>query len=72
MNEERTEDRTKDWRELCKAAASELDPAKLMKLIAELNTALDERDERRRRKMTGQEPPDKNCRAIGLQGEPAV
>ena len=39
MNEERTEDRTKDWRELCKAASKELDPAKLMDLIAELNRA---------------------------------
>jgi hypothetical protein len=56
MNEERTEDRTKGWRELCKAAASELDPTKLMELIAELNTALDERDDRRR-KMNGQNRP---------------
>jgi hypothetical protein len=47
MNEERTEDRTKDWRELCKAAANELDPAKLMELIGELTRALDERDKRR-------------------------
>jgi hypothetical protein len=52
MNEERTEDRTKDWRELCKAASKEPDPAKLMELIAELNGALDERD-KRRRKPTG-------------------
>jgi hypothetical protein len=56
MNEERTEDRTKDWRELCKAASKELDPAKLMDLIAELNRALDERD-KRRRKMAGLDPP---------------
>ena len=41
------EDRTKDWRELCKKAASELDPAKLMELIAELTKALDERDRKR-------------------------
>jgi hypothetical protein len=47
MNEERTEDRTKDWPELCKAAANELDPAKLMELIGELTRALDERDKRR-------------------------
>jgi hypothetical protein len=42
------QDRTKDWRELCKAAASELDPAKLMNLIAELTRALDERDQKGR------------------------
>lgn len=32
-----------DWQELCKAAATELDPAKLINLISELNKALDER-----------------------------
>jgi hypothetical protein len=42
------QDRPKDWRELCKAAATELDPAKLMKLVSEINTALDERDQRRK------------------------
>jgi hypothetical protein len=41
------QDRVKDWRELCKAAANELDPKKLMALIAEISRALDERDERR-------------------------
>ena len=41
------QDRIKDWRELCKAAANELDPKKLMALIAEITRALDERDERR-------------------------
>ena len=38
---------TKDWRELCKAAANESDPNKLMALIAELTKALEERDGRR-------------------------
>ncbi len=37
------QDRDKNWRELCKAAANELDPAKLMALVVELNEALDER-----------------------------
>jgi hypothetical protein len=41
------QDRAKDWRELCKAAANELDPKKLMALIAEIARALDERDEKR-------------------------
>jgi hypothetical protein len=73
MNEERTEDRTKDWRELCKAAANELDPAKLMELIGELNRALDERDKKRRRgNENEEEPPDENRRIISFQGEPAV
>ena len=38
------QDRGKDWRELCQAAATELDPKKLMALIAEITRALDERD----------------------------
>jgi hypothetical protein len=41
------QDRAKDWRELCKAAANETDPNKLMALIAEITVALDERDKRR-------------------------
>jgi hypothetical protein len=41
------QDRVRDWRELCKAAANEPDPKKLMALIAEIIRALDERDERR-------------------------
>ena len=41
------QDRVKDWRELCQAAATELDPKKLMALIAEISRAPHERDERR-------------------------
>ena len=41
------QDRAMDWRELCKAAANELDPNKLMALVAEINWALDERDKNR-------------------------
>ena len=40
------EDQVKDWRDLCQAAASEQDPNKLMALVAEIITALDERDKR--------------------------
>lgn len=40
-----TED--KDWRELCKEAATEMDPEKLMDLISSITKALDERDRRR-------------------------
>jgi len=41
------QDRAKDWRELCKAAANESDPNKLMALVAEITRALDERDKKR-------------------------
>ena len=41
------QDGVKDWRELCKAAANELDPNRLMALVAEINRALDERDKKR-------------------------
>jgi hypothetical protein len=41
------QDFAKDWRQLCKAAANELDPNKLMALIAEITVALDERDKKR-------------------------
>jgi hypothetical protein len=40
-------DRTKEWRELCKAAANEMDPEKLQDLIVEINKALDERAQKR-------------------------
>ena len=38
------QDQTKDWRELCEAAANEQDPKKLMVLVAEITRVLDERD----------------------------
>ena len=65
------QDRTKDWRELCKAAASELDPAKLITLVSELTRALDERDQRPG-KIARDMPDDKNGKATSLQSEPAV
>src|ERR1700690_357811 len=45
------QERKNDWRELWRAAGSELDPEKLMQLIAELTKALDARDK------TRQDPP---------------
>ncbi len=39
--------KSKDWREICKQAACELNPEKLMDLIAQLTKALDERNPRR-------------------------
>ncbi len=42
------QDRNEDWRELCKAAANELDPTKLMNLITELNRALEKCAQKRR------------------------
>lgn len=48
------QNRIQDWREICEAAATELDPAKLMHLIAELTRALDDRDKNKKRKtLTG-------------------
>lgn len=52
-------DQAKDWRELCKAAAQELDPAKLTDIIAELIKSLDERD-RNRPNGTGENASDDN------------
>jgi hypothetical protein len=39
--------RPQDWRELCKAAANELDPNKLMALVAEINAVLEEFEKKR-------------------------
>ncbi len=41
---------SKDWRELSEAASKERDPNKLMELIAQLNEALKQREERIRAK----------------------
>lgn len=38
-------DQTKDWREVCKQAANEQDPEKLVALVVEINRVLDERDQ---------------------------
>jgi hypothetical protein len=64
-------DHNKDWRELCKAVANELDPGKLMDLVAQLTRALDERDKKRRR-ITVDDPDDKDRTAGSLQSQPAV
>jgi len=64
-------DQTKDWRELCKAAAQELDPVKLTEIIAELIKTLDERD-RKRRNTTGENPGDHDSGSRSLRSEPAM
>jgi hypothetical protein len=64
-------DQTKDWRELCKAAAQELDPAKLTDIIAELIKTLDERD-RKRRNTTGENAGDNDGGSRSLRSEPAM
>jgi len=64
-------DHNKDWRELCKAVANELDPAKLMDLIAQLTRALDERDKKRGR-ITVDAPDNNDQTARPLQSQPAV
>ncbi len=58
------QDRTEDWRELCEAAANELDPTKLMNLITELNRALEKREQKRRTNYGGGPGP--------FQREPAA
>jgi hypothetical protein len=55
---------TKDWRELCKAAADEPDPNKLMALIAEITKALDERDGRRNVSRTNENNEQSNFSAL--------
>jgi len=69
VDQDHTQDRSRDWRELCKEAATELDPAKLMNLIAELTRALNERD-RNRQSATGEDT--KTCRGISLHRKLAV
>jgi hypothetical protein len=59
------QDHTKDWRELCSAAANEVDPVKLMNLIAELTKALDERD-KKRHTTTVENPENKSGGARAL------
>ena len=62
------QNRPKDWRELCKAAATELDPAKLMNLVTEINRVLDERDQKR--KTAFENTTGKNVGTNFLQSEP--
>jgi len=64
------QDRPKDWRELCKAAATELDPAKLMNLVAEINRALDERDQKR--KTSIENATGRNVGTSFLRSEPVI
>jgi len=64
-------DHTKDWREICKAAANEPDPEKLMDLIIELTKALDDRD-KKRRNVTGENPDENDGRNRSLRSQPGV
>jgi hypothetical protein len=43
----------KDWRELCMAAATEMDPEKLLELVGQITKALDDRDEQKRKMFAG-------------------
>lgn len=38
----------RDWRELCRRAAEEMDPDKLMELVVEINQCLDEHIKKRK------------------------
>jgi predicted metal-dependent RNase len=44
------------WKQLCSQAAVERDPDKLMKLLQEINRLLDEKDERRKKMSSTDEP----------------
>ena len=66
------QDRTRNWRELCEAVATELDPAKLMDLIAELSKALDQCDQKGRNAGEGSNSEDRNQQARSWRSEPAV
>ena len=43
-----TQDARKNWRDLCREAVAESDPAKLIAIVNELNRELDEEKRRRR------------------------
>ncbi|HEU0049325.1 MAG TPA: hypothetical protein VFQ43_17195 [Nitrososphaera sp.] len=42
-----TQDARKDWRDLCRAAVAESDPAKLIAIVNELNRELDEEQKKK-------------------------
>lgn len=63
-------DHPKDWRELCKLAAQEADPEKLMDLILELNRALDEREKKRKPNLD--DTREKNCCEKSLRSAPSA
>lgn len=69
MDPDHKPDGTKDWRELCTEAATELDPVKLMNLITELTRALNERHQNGQRN-SGEDL--RNGREISLHRELAV
>jgi hypothetical protein len=55
-------DSPKDWRELCKAATTEMDPNKFMDLIVEINRTFDELDRKQKLNLEDQN----YCRATSL------
>jgi hypothetical protein len=62
------QDRSKNWQDLCQAAATEQDPKKLMALVAELLKALDDSD----RKAISARVNKQDCGASPLTMTPAV
>jgi hypothetical protein len=51
------QEHTEKWLELCKQASTEQDPAKLMKLTAEILRLLEEKD-KRLRKLAASQPAE--------------
>ena len=58
---------SKDWRELCRRAAEEMDPDRLMDLVVEINEALD--DHLKKRKETVENITDTEREAESRQLE---
>jgi hypothetical protein len=56
----------KDWREICRQAAEEVDPEKLMDLIVELNRALDEHNKKRKGIFENIKDKDQSCRGSAV------
>jgi len=61
-------DTTKDWRELCKKAAKELDPERLLELIVQINDALDEHAKKRKASIEGtiDSDPERKSQLLSL------
>jgi len=65
MNQNGPQDEDKDWRDLCMAAATEMDPEKLLELVGQITKALDDRDEQKRKPFADVNRRD--CRSNFLQ-----
>jgi hypothetical protein len=63
----RNQNRPRDWRELCEAAAIEPDPAKLIALISEINRAFDEMDKKRNTALENIDPTNGDTNTLRMK-----